>query len=151
MVEQHGSPGSDQAQAEYMQQYDRRLRRMSNAANARIFGIQTSWSVALLAGAAVPLVVALGTATWVTSILGFVVVVASGAERIFARTVGAGQALDRLRRRLAREQRLYLTATGPYSEEGDQFKHFVQRTEDAITAYDTTAVQAHAEEAGAPQ
>ena len=150
-MEHHGSPGSDQAQTEYIQQYDRRLRRMSRAANARIFGIQTSWSVALLAGAAVPLVVALGTATWVTSILGFVVVVATGAERIFARTVGAGAALDRLRRKLGTEQRLYLTVTGPYSEDGDQFKHFVQRTEDAITNYDNTAVRAHAEEAGTPQ
>ncbi len=68
----------------------------------------------IVAGAGVPLTEALGGPAWIGPILGFVVVVAVGIDRIFGRTTPAASAQDALRRGLARERRLFLSGASPY-------------------------------------
>lgn len=130
-------------QPEFMARFNKRLRRSRIAAVARSAGVQSAWSLTLLAGAGVPLAQALGAYKWVAPILGFLVVVASGAQGIFARTAGMGSAMDRLARSLASERRLYEMSAGPYAEQGDMFIRFVERSEEAIAGYDRAMVKAN--------
>ena len=82
-----------------------------------------------------PLADAVGAAGWIGPTLGFVVVVASGLERIFGRTTPAAPAQGALRRGLARERRLFLAGAGPYDTEGG-FDLYAQRSEELIAVYD---------------
>lgn len=128
-------------QSAYIARFDKRLRRSRTAALARTAGVQSAWSLSLLAGAAVPLSQALGWDDWVAPVLGFVVVVASGAGGIFARTEGLGAAMDRLARSLAAERRQYDVGAGPYADTADGFELFVERSERAIAEYDRHMVE----------
>lgn len=121
----------------YLALVDRRLTQSNRAVLGRVVGIQTAWSVALLAGAAIPVAQALsapGEWEWVVSILGFVVVVAQGADRLFGRTRKTALAHDFLRRRLGRERRMWDAGEGPYAER--DFAAFVERVEGVIEEYD---------------
>jgi len=113
------------------------------AARLRAVGIQLNWLAILIAGAAIPLIKALDIdeAEWVIPSLGFVVVVAAGLERIFARTTEAATAVEELRRRLARERRLLLAESEEYAASEDRFATFVKRSEEAIAKYDSIMVK----------
>jgi len=127
-------------EADFMRRLDRRIRRTRVAALARNAGVQAAWSLTLLAGAGVPLV---SSFDWnaTASVLGFVVVVASGAERIFARTADGGEAIERLHRGLASERRLYQACAGPYGDDATRFEQLVERTESLISIYDAAIVE----------
>ena len=122
----------------YLDLVEKRCHRSNRAVLLRVVGIQTAWSATLLAGAAIPVAQALaepGNFEWVVSLLGFVVVVAAGADRLFARTRGTVEAHDMLRRSLRRERRLMLAGKGSYAD-GDAFDTYVTNVEAAIADYD---------------
>lgn len=121
---------------EYLKLMRSRLRSLDLEVRLRNIGIQVLWLVVVVAGAAVPLVVALDWPAWISPVLGFVVVVAAGIERIFSRTTEAAVAVDELRRNLARERRLLLAGSGDYADEARRFGVYVTRTEDAIARFD---------------
>ena len=125
----------------------RRLRVASFAVWLRAGGIQFAWMVILVAGAAIPLSEALIDEgwSWISPTLGFLIVVAAGVERIFGRTTDAAVALDKLRRELAREHRMLMAATGPYSLADDRFALYAQRTEEHIARYDEQMVAYHSQ------
>ncbi len=131
-------------QQTYLAAVRRRVRRADAAVLSRVAGVQVAWSVALIAGASVPLVQAIGAgntrvaanAAWITAILGFLVVIAQGADRLFARTSGVVRADDEMRRNLAREERLYLAGSGPYADAADPFHLFVERAEAELARHD---------------
>lgn len=87
-----------------------------------------------------PLNEAVNGPSWVGPALGFVVVVAAGVERVFARTTPAAAAQDTLRRSLSREQRIFLARAGVYSEP-DAFDRYIMRCEELIADYDRTMVE----------
>jgi protein-S-isoprenylcysteine O-methyltransferase Ste14 len=127
--------------------YDRTLRRRLRVADAaawmRAGGIQAVWLVVLVAGAAVPLteaVIADGW-TWVSPVLGFVIVVAAGLERIFQRTTGAAAALDDLRRKVARERRMVQAGAGVYADADASYAQYAARIEEHIADYDRQMVE----------
>ncbi len=122
-----------------------RLRLANLAARLRAGGIQVVWLVVLVAGAAIPLTEALTTDgwTWVSPVLGFVVVIAAGLERIFSRTTDAAAALDQLRRELSRERRLMIARSGPYAETEAPHSLFAERAEAVIASYDARMVEYH--------
>jgi hypothetical protein len=135
----------------YLAEFDQRLRRWRRATLVRDVGLQSTWIIALLAGAGVPLVQSFAWDRGVASLLGFVVVVATGAERLFARTSEQADALDRCRRGLESERRMYMTATGPYTNESEHFRLFVERSEVITAAYDERSLRAqrnHAQPGG---
>ena len=119
-----------------------RLRLANLAARLRAGGIQVVWLVVLIAGAAIPLTEALITDgwTWVSPVLGFVVVIAAGLERIFSRTTDAAAALDQLRRELSRERRLLIARSGPYAETGEPHNLYATRAEAVIASSDARMV-----------
>lgn len=134
-----GEPGKHRA-------YERRLRRKrgiaDTAAVLRAGGIQFVWLVVLVAGAAIPLTEALVDDgwEWVSPVLGFVVVIAAGLERIFRRTTDAAVALDRLRRNLSRERRLLIAGAGPYATAQDPYALYAESCEGFIATYDDAMV-----------
>ncbi|MGB3256407.1 MAG: hypothetical protein WBG89_14460 [Ornithinimicrobium sp.] len=140
-----GSQASDSqgagsaGQQEYVQELRSRIKMGNLGALLRTGGIQALWIVVILAGAGVPLNEAVDGPSWVGPALGFVVVVAAGVERIFARTTPAAAAQDTLRRSLSREQRIFLARAGVYSEE-DAFDRYIVRCEQLIADYDQTMV-----------
>ncbi len=73
-------------------------------------------------------------------VLGFVVVVAAGLERIFSRTTQSAVALDELRRGLARERRLLVAGTGEYADPDGRVETYVRRSEEHLAAYDAMMV-----------
>jgi hypothetical protein len=127
---------------ENQKRYQRLTKRRFRAANIAVWlragGIQAVWLVVLIAGAAIPLTEAIIVDgwTWVSPVLGFVIVVAAGVERIFSRTAGAAGALDELRRGLMQERRLLLAKSGEYATSDEPFALWAQRSEDRITSYD---------------
>ena len=129
-------------------QYARRIRwrlRMANvAAWMRAGGIQIVWLTILIAGAAIPLsdVLIDGGWEWVSPVLGFIIVIAAGLERIFSRTTPAAAAVDELRRNLAHEYRVYLAA----SAEGEpgRFDRYVERSEALVADYDQKMIDYNA-------
>ncbi len=127
------------AQHEYTDQLRSRIRIGNAASGLRTGGIQALWVIVIVAGAGVPLTEALGGPSWVGPVLGFVVVVAAGIERVFGRTTPAASAQDALRRGLAREQRLYLCGAGPYGG-ADAFDRYAERSERLIAEYDEAMV-----------
>ena len=139
MAEQ-GPTGDSQ---KYDQMVRSRLRLANLAARLRAGGIQVVWLVILIAGAAIPLTEALITEgwTWVSPVLGFVVVIAAGLERIFSRTTDAAAALDQLRRELSRERRLLIARSGPYAETEEPDNLYAARAEVLIASYDARMVE----------
>lgn len=140
---EHADPadGSRQHRA-----YERRVSRKRGvaytAAVLRAGGIQAVWLVVLVAGAAIPLTEALVDEgwEWVSPVLGFVVVIAAGLERIFRRTTDAAAALDRLRRSLSRERRLLIAGAGPYAVAQDPFALYAESCEPFIATHDDAMV-----------
>ncbi len=129
--DQNGTPAEPRRYAAAVRA---RLRVARAAGRMRAGGIQVTWLVVVLAGAAVPLSQALEAPSWVGPVLGFTVVIAAGIERIFQRTTDAALALDALRRALERAER-QLVAPGPTAE-GDRAAAFVERCEEAFRDYD---------------
>lgn len=133
---------STPGQQRYEQLVGRRLRVANAAARMRASGIQAVWLVVLVAGAAVPLSEALMTDgwTWVSPVLGFVIVIAAGLERIFRRTTEAAVPLDELRRNVARERRLLLAGADVYGDADATYALFAERVEQHIGVYDRAMV-----------
>ena len=127
-------------------QYERALRRRLRLANAaawmRAGGIQAVWLVVLVAGAAVPLTEAILADgwTWVSPVLGFVIVVAAGLERIFRRTTAAAVSLDELRRSVSRERRLLLAGVDGHNGADATYAAYAERVEQHIAEYDRQMV-----------
>jgi hypothetical protein len=132
---------ASEGERRYERELIRRRRRLTAQWGARAFVVQATWIVILAAGAAVPLATALEWDDSVGPVLGFVVVVATGVERIFGRTTQGAVAVDELRRRLDRERRLLDTRRMEYAETDDPFGLFVARSEEAIDQYDRTMVE----------
>lgn len=126
-------------QRQYLDDLRSRVRTGRLGALLRTLAIQGLWVLVVLAGAGVPLNQAVGGPGWVGPTLGFIVVVAAGIERVFARTTPAAAAQDVLRRGLAREHRLYLAGAGSYSG-SDAFARFAERCEQLIADYDRIMV-----------
>ena len=128
------------SQRKYRRMMRTRLGVADFAAWLRAGGIQMVWLTVLIAGAAIPLSESLipenGGWEWVSPVLGFVIVVAAGIERVFSRTTSAAVALDELRRSLARERRLLLAGSDEYAEADDRFAMYAKRAEDLIAQYD---------------
>ena len=127
-------------------EYDRSIRRRLRVANAaawfRATGIQVVWLIVLVAGAGVPLTQAIASDgwDWVNPVLGFVVVVGAGVERIFGRTSEAAVSLDVLRRNLARERRLLITGSHEYATSEDPHRLYAERVEALIGTYDEAMI-----------
>lgn len=133
------------------QHYDRAIRRRLRIANGaawfRATGIQVVWLVVLIAGAGVPLTQALTSDgwTWVNPVLGFVVVIGAGVERIFSRTTEAAVSLDVLRRNLARERRLLMAGSGEYAASDHPHRLYAERVEALIATYDGKMIDYNAQ------
>ncbi|TIC81313.1 hypothetical protein E8D34_18135 [Nocardioides sp. GY 10113] len=130
----------DENRRRYLDDISTRIRAGEREAMLRNVGIQALWILVIVAGAGVPLSEAVGAPAWVAPTLGFVVVVAAGVERVFARTTTAAAAQEALRRALAREQRAYDARVGVYAD-GSAFDRLVDRCERLIADYDRTMVQ----------
>lgn len=123
-----------------MADIDRRLRQARWQVRLRVGAIQFSWVVVTIAGAAVALVEAFGWPGWSAALLGFLVVVFQGLERIFGRTTEGSRSVDVLRRDLGREKRLYLAGEGRYKDADDPFSAFVEIAEELIARNDDEEV-----------
>jgi hypothetical protein len=131
-------------QRQYLKAVNRRVKRADAAVLSRLIGVQVAWIVSLIAGAGVALVQAIGAqvdwlgpnADWISALLGFLVVLAQGADRLVARTSGVVRAEEDMRRNLAREQRLFHARSGPYRTTDDPFHVFVQRAEVELATHD---------------
>jgi hypothetical protein len=110
----------------------------------RAGGIQIVWLTILIAGATITLSEVLIESgwEWVSPVLGFIVVIAAGLERIFSRTTPAAAALDELRRNLAHEYRMYLAA--PDDNGADRFERYVERSEALVADYDQKMIDYNA-------
>jgi hypothetical protein len=129
----------------YLDEIRRRDRRARWGTRLRYLVMHVSWIIVLLAGAAIALVEVFGLSSWVAPLLGFVVVVFQGVDRIFERTARGALAMDVLRRGLEREQRLLLVGGGPYAIAEDRGSLFAARCEDLIAENDRTMVAYFAE------
>jgi hypothetical protein len=127
-------------QQEYVREIQRRERRARWSTRSRYLAIHLSWIVVLLAGAGVPLAEALGSPAWLPPVLGFVVVAFQGFERIFGRTSAGSRSMDRLRRGLAREERLLLAGVGAYADETTRADVFVGECEKLLLVNDEEMV-----------
>ena len=136
-------PGElDDAARTYLDEIDRKVRWADGLMTARSVGQKATWVVALLAGAAVTLSDALEWWSWWTPVLGFVVVVAQGSDRLFARSSPTALAKESMRRALGKERRLFYAAAPPYRDADDRFALFVERTEAALDRYDEALLEA---------
>jgi hypothetical protein len=138
--------GTARQAASNHQAYDRivrgRLRTANVAAWLRSTGIQIVWLIVLAAGAGVSLTQALAPDgwDWVNPVLGFIVVLGAGVERVFSRTTEAATALDVLRRSLARERRLLMAGTDEYATTEHPHRLYAERVEALIATYDEKMV-----------
>ncbi len=129
-------------EAAYLAVVERRIKWSDRAMNTRSFGQVFAWTVALLAGAGVAVAEVLASQwRWAPAVLGFVVVVAQGADRLFARTAGGAIAMESMRRMLTKEKRLYLSRAGPYAGAETAFDTFVERVERVLDQYDDASVE----------
>ncbi len=112
---------------------------MASGRHVEYVAIHASWIVVLLAGAAVSLVDVFDLSSRFAALLGFVVVVFQGIDRVFDRTAPGAQADDRLRRALAQEQRL-LVCGGPYADAEDAVRLFADRCEGLPAKNDETMI-----------
>ena len=129
------------AQRRYVESISRRIRRLRNEVWLRTTTVQVLWLVVVLAGAGIPLSNALGGWDWIEPTLGFVVVAAAGVERIFARTSRKAATVDELRRALAHEYRMLVTAAGDYTDVATAFATFAARCEAAIETHDRRTIE----------
>jgi hypothetical protein len=127
-------------QKAYLQEIRRRDRRATWATRCRYVLIHLSWIIVLLAGAAVALVDVFDLSSRFAALLGFVVVVFQGIERVFDRTSVGSRSMDLLRRGLAREQRLMLVRGGPYASAEDPIELFAERCEQLLSENDDAMV-----------
>jgi len=127
-------------QRAYLREIRRRDRRATWGTRSRYVSIQLSWIIVLVAGAAVSLTDVFDLPSWVAPVLGFVVVVFQGIERVFGRTSQGSKAMDLLRRKLAHEQRLVLVGGGPYATVGEPMEVFIERCEQLLTENDETMI-----------
>jgi len=133
-------------QRDYVRAVHKRVRRADAAVISRVLAIQLAWIVSLVCGAGVTLVQALdsetidwlsaGDVAWISALLGFIVVVAQGAGRLVGRTSGVVHADDTMRRKLAREERLFQAGAGPYRDATDPFELFADRAERELLEHD---------------
>ncbi len=144
MVAANSDRPGDQRAHLYVKAVAKRARRANLAVESRLVGIQVTWSVALIAGTGVTVMQAFRQSeNWlghnsalITALLGFVVVVAQGADRLLGRTAAGAAPDDVLRRGLARERRLFDAGEGPYKGSDDSFSVFVERVENLLAAND---------------
>lgn len=130
-------------QAHYLRTVEKRIRWSDFGMNLRSVGQVSAWTVALLAGAAVPFVQVFDTTPrWLPALLGLIVVAAQGIDRLFARRSRGSAAMDRMRRALSKERRLFLSQAGEYATADDPFERFVTRVEATLDLYDTESVDA---------
>ena len=137
-------PTPSNRQEEYLEAVERRVRRANAAVLSRVIGVQIAWSVSLVCGAGVALVQLWGVIDtsgspgpqWTSAILGFVIVVAQGADKLFARTSGVVRADDEMRRNMARELRWFRAGAGPYLGSDDPFSQFADRAEAELARHD---------------
>ena len=132
------------AQHEYLASIKRRAGAAGASAWARAGTVHALWLVVVLAGAGIPLNGALGGPSWVEPSLGFVIVAAAGADKIFARTRHKAAAVDTLRRSLNKQLRLMSTASGDYAGLDDPpraFAKFVNNSELLIDQYDQQVIE----------
>ncbi len=133
-----------------MADVDRRLRQATWQVRLRVGAIQFSWVVVTIAGAAVALVEAINWPRAVAALLGFLVVIFQGMERIFGRTTEGSRSVDVLRRELGREKRLYLAGEGRYKDAAEPFSAFVDVAETIIARNDEEEVAYNAQLTGKP-
>lgn len=120
----------------YERDMNQRRRSLAREFRLRYFALQATWVIVLTAGAAIPLSAALGWPGWVAPVLGFSVVVATGLEKVFNRTTDGAVAVDRLRRALEQEGRLFRARRLHYADIDDPFDEYVCRSEAAIADFD---------------
>lgn len=138
MVAATRKPTDDQQR--YVRRIRQRIRWSDLAMNSRSAGQRAAWVVALIAGAAVTLSEAIGDLTWLPAFLGFVIVVAQGTDRLFARGVEGARSMDAMRRALSKEHRLYDAGAGPYEVAEQPFALFVERCEALLDEYDAQSI-----------
>lgn len=126
----------DARQEEYERDMKHRRRGLAREFRLRYFTLQATWVIVLTAGAAIPLSAALGWPGWIAPILGFSIVVATGLEKVFNRTTDGAVAVDRLRRTLDQEGRLFHARKLHYADTNDPFDEYVRRSEAAIAEFD---------------
>lgn len=124
----------------YLRDVQRRSRRARWSTRARYVSIHLSWIVVLLAGAAISLVEALELPRAVAPLLGFVVVVFQGVDRIFDRTSRGSIAMDQLRRNLAGEERQLLGRVGDYAAAEHPVDLFAERCEELLKQNDDAMI-----------
>jgi hypothetical protein len=133
----------------YVRELEKRARQARRDVFLLRFGVQLSWAVSLVAGAAISLVQAFGenvgwsegTGNTLTAVLGFVVVVAQGADRLLSRGARGAAASDLLHRTVERERRTLEVGEGPYRGAVDPFSLFVDRMEAALLDDDKAAIR----------
>lgn len=133
-------PSLDATQQHYVRRIEKRIRWADRGMNARSVGQKAAWTIALAAGGAVSLSQAIvDTWDWLPAVLGFVVVVAQGSDRILNRSADGSASMDRMRRDLSREVRLFHARAAQYDID-DRFPVFVERAEAILSAYDDDSV-----------
>jgi hypothetical protein len=95
----------------------------------------TAWTASLVLGAAVPLTVSVGGPTWVTSVLGFSIVVVQGLQKFYAQRSGMTGELDALVRSMAQEARTLKAEQPPYANPQDRLANFHKAIEDLMAHY----------------
>jgi hypothetical protein len=133
-------------QRDYLRAVHKRVRRADAAVISRLLAVQLAWIVTLVCGAGVTLVQAFGSesvgwidasdVSWITALLGFIVVVSQGTSRLVGRTSGVVHADDTMRRNVAREERLFSAGAGPYRDATDPFALFADRIESELAEHD---------------
>lgn len=101
----------------------------------RSAAVTTAWTASLVLGAAVPLTISVGGPTWVTSVLGFSIVVVQGLQKFYAQHSGVTGELDALLRSMAQEARTLKAEQPPYASYEDRLAHFHKKIEDLMTRY----------------
>lgn len=133
-------PSLDATQQHYVRRIEKRIRWADRGMNARSVGQKTAWTIALAAGGAVSLSQAVANSwNWLPAVLGFVVVVAQGSDRLLNRSADGSASMDRMRRDLSREVRLFHARAAHYDID-DRFPVFVARAEAILSAYDDDSV-----------
>ena len=133
-------PSLDEAQQQYMHRIEKRIRWADRGMNARSVGQKVAWTVARVAGGAVSLSEAVvASMDWLPAVLGFVVVVAQGSDRLLRRSAEGSASMERMRRDLSREHRLFRARATVYDLD-EPFPVFVDRVEAILGTYDNESV-----------
>lgn len=98
--------------------------------------IDTAWGLTLVLGAGVTLSGSLGAPGEIAAVLGFLVVLAQGYQRFWARRADMTGELDELLRKMHQEARRLRANQAPYNGKGsERFANFVDRVEDLMSKY----------------